>query len=94
VLETTPGLVRYQLRYEKPGYLEVAVVARPFIDASALRYALINTIQALGAISPEIAIVDGVLPSIWSAPAGSKDHHVHISVDEEVVQRWIAKNYS
>jgi phenylacetate-coenzyme A ligase PaaK-like adenylate-forming protein len=94
VLETTPGLVRYQLRYERPGCFEIAVVARPAIDASALRSALVKTVEALGAISPEIAIVDGVLPSIWSAPAGSKDHHVHISVDEEGIKRWIAENHS
>ena len=91
VLEHTPGLVRYQLRYDIPGLLEVAVVGeRQPVDRQRLRAALSVALRDVGADPPVISIVDGTLPEVWAAPPGSKDHHVHISVRETDVERWLA----
>jgi len=89
VLEDTPGLVRYQLRYDEPGSLEVAVVARSGLDADRLRARLTDALNDAHAVPPAITIVDGMLPDVWAAPPGSKDHHVRIAVEERDVLAWL-----
>ena len=91
VLEDTVGLVRYQLRYDVPGRLEVAIVARPAVDRPRLIAALTEALRAAGAEPPVIAIVDGAIPDLWAAPPGTKDHHVRIGVDETDVEDWLRR---
>jgi phenylacetate-coenzyme A ligase PaaK-like adenylate-forming protein len=94
VLEDAPGVVRYQLRYDEPGQLEVAVVTRGAFDGARVVDRLTQVINEAGAVAPEITLVPGELPSVWAAPPGSKDHHVRLGVDERSMAAWLAQRTS
>jgi phenylacetate-coenzyme A ligase PaaK-like adenylate-forming protein len=93
ILEGTAGVVRYQIRYEEPGMLEVGVVACGAIDATDLAGQLENELTRRGAISPRIVIRPGTVPSVWaSSPnANTKEHHLRIGVSPAQVHAWMSE---
>ena len=91
VLEATRGVVRYQIQYEQPGLLEIRLLAREPIDQADLSRQLENELTRRGAISPQIVITPGTVPSVWaSSPmAYAKEHHLRIGVTREQMHAWM-----
>jgi hypothetical protein len=84
-LETTPGLMRYQIRYERPDLIEVALLVEGPLDTDARAEAIRATLRSQGALPPRVRVVPGSVPDVWAAPAGAKEHHVRLSVTREAV---------
>jgi phenylacetate-coenzyme A ligase PaaK-like adenylate-forming protein len=91
ILEATPGVVRYQIRYEEPEALEIRLLARGYVDHHALADALAQELTRRGAIAPRIVIRPGSVPRVWasSAVTNTKEHHLRIAVTRAQVQAWM-----
>jgi phenylacetate-coenzyme A ligase PaaK-like adenylate-forming protein len=84
-LETTPGVLRYQIRYEHPDTIDVLLLRRGPIDEAELIGQLTQQLRAHGAVPPAVRIRRGDPPSIWRAPHGSKEHHLCLTVTRDQV---------
>jgi phenylacetate-coenzyme A ligase PaaK-like adenylate-forming protein len=82
-LETTPGLSRYQIRYEQPDVMDISILSNERLDANRLLLRLNDALRHHGAIPPQIRIQPGAPPSAWTAPPGSKEHHLRASVTRD-----------
>ena len=84
--------MRYQIRYDEPGLLEIMLLARDPVDEPGLVGRLESELTRRGAIPPRIVIRPGTVPSVWasSPTANAKDHHLRIAVTREQVSAWMA----
>lgn len=92
ILENTRGVVRYQIRYEEPGVLEIGLMADDRVDRSALVAQLKGELARRGAIAPRILIGDGNVPSVWASgpSANAKEHHLRIAVTRAHMCAWMS----
>jgi phenylacetate-coenzyme A ligase PaaK-like adenylate-forming protein len=92
VIENTPGVARYQIRYERPGTLEILLLAREPVDEASLVGRLEGELARRGAIPPRIVVSPGAVPSVWatSPMANAKDHHLRIAVTRAQVDDWLS----
>jgi len=92
VLENTPGVVRYQIRYERPGMLEILLLAREPVDEAGLVGLLEGELARRGAIPPRIVVSPGAVPRVWatSPTANAKDHHLRIAVTRAQMGAWLS----
>jgi phenylacetate-coenzyme A ligase PaaK-like adenylate-forming protein len=90
ILESTRGVVRYQIRYEEPGILEIRLLARVPVDEASLIGRLEHELTRRGAIPPRIIIRPGSVPSVWASTptANAKEHHLRIAVTRARMLAW------
>jgi phenylacetate-coenzyme A ligase PaaK-like adenylate-forming protein len=85
ILESTRGVVRYQICYERPSMLEIRLLAREPIAEATLIDRLEHELTRRGAVPPRIVIRPGSVPSVWATTptANVKEHHLRISVTRD-----------
>jgi hypothetical protein len=83
LLEATPGLLRYQIRYEQPDVLELTLLNEGPVDEEMVMKRVLDALRQQGAIPPRVVVRPGNIPGPWAAPVGSKEHHVKLAVTQE-----------
>jgi phenylacetate-coenzyme A ligase PaaK-like adenylate-forming protein len=91
ILENARGVVRYQIRYEKPGVLEIGLMSRDGVDRAALVAQLEGELARRGATALHIVVGEIDVPSVWasSPTTNAKEHHLRIAVTREQMSSWM-----